>query len=149
MRRASARRQGRRRHLTLDRIPGATRAPYPGFIEPCLATPRNSVPERGVWIHEIKHDGYRAQAHIIDGKAAIYTRRGFDWSDRFASIAETLQELGNRELILDGEVVIPDNGAFQTSTPYRTTSLADAQIGSSTSHSTLYISRVSICEMSR
>jgi len=107
MRRAATRRQGRRKH-TLDDTPGAVRAPYPGFIEPCLATPRNAVPDRGLWIHEIKHDGYRAQAHIRPLKSAIYTRRGYDWSDRFGPIAQTLQGTGARELILDGEVVVPD-----------------------------------------
>jgi bifunctional non-homologous end joining protein LigD len=108
MRRAAARRQGRRRILKLDGISGASPAPYPGFVEPCLATPRDAVPKRGDWIHEIKHDGYRVQAHLINGNAFIYTRRGYDWSDRFASIAEALKRLGVRELILDGEVVIPD-----------------------------------------
>jgi bifunctional non-homologous end joining protein LigD len=108
MRRAAARRQGRRRNLILHNIQGATRAPYPGFIEPCLATLHNAVPKRGLWIHEIKHDGYRAQAHLSKGKASIYTRRGYDWSDRFASIAETLRQIGDRDLILDGEVVVTD-----------------------------------------
>ena len=108
MRRSAPRRQGRRRKLTLDGVPGAVFAAYPGFIEPCLATPQDSVPKRGQWIHEIKHDGYRAQAHIGPVKSAIYTRRGYDWSERFGSIAQTLQAISARELILDGEVVVPD-----------------------------------------
>jgi bifunctional non-homologous end joining protein LigD len=108
MRRSAASRQGRRRNLVLERTSGAVSSPYPGFIEPCLATQRDSVPERGIWLHEIKHDGYRAQAHLVNGKAAIYTRRGYDWSDRFASIARALPELGRHDFILDGEVVVPD-----------------------------------------
>jgi len=76
MRRAATRRQARRRKLTLDDVPGAIRAGYPGFVEPCLATPRTTVPDHGRWIHEIKHDGYRAQAHVAPAKSAIYTRRG-------------------------------------------------------------------------
>jgi bifunctional non-homologous end joining protein LigD len=104
MRRSRARRA---RPRIMD-VPGAVPAPYPGFIEPCLATSRSEVPERGEWIHEIKHDGYRAQAHLLDGKSVIYTRRGYDWTDTFASIAHALPALPARKAILDGEVVVPD-----------------------------------------
>ena len=75
MRRSAARR--RPRTLT-NPPPGARRAAYPGFIEPCLATGGNDVPRAGVWIHEIKHDGYRAQAHLTGGRAQIFTRNGYD-----------------------------------------------------------------------
>lgn len=54
MPRSAARR--RLRTLTAPH-PGARRAPYPGFIEPCLATAGTAVPTHGQWIHEIKHDG--------------------------------------------------------------------------------------------
>lgn len=47
----------RRSGSTLRDLPGAVRAAYPGFIAPCLATPGERLPERGKWIHEIKHDG--------------------------------------------------------------------------------------------
>ena len=38
-----------------------TKAPYPGFIEPALATEIERVPTDARWIHEIKFDGYRVQ----------------------------------------------------------------------------------------
>jgi hypothetical protein len=38
--------------------------------------------------HEIKTDGYRAQLHIRDGKIAVYSRSGYNWSDEFAPIAQ-------------------------------------------------------------
>jgi hypothetical protein len=56
MPRSAARRQ-ERRNLVDGRISGAISAPYPGFIEPCHATQRDSVPKQGSWLHEIKHDG--------------------------------------------------------------------------------------------
>lgn len=87
---------------------GARRATYPGFIAPCLATPRDSVPKRGAWVHEIKYDGYRAQPHLVGGETIIYTRRGYDWTETFASIAQRVKQLPAHELILDGEVVVPD-----------------------------------------
>jgi hypothetical protein len=32
-----------------------------GFIEPCIPTVAAKVPEGPIWVHEIKHDGYRLQ----------------------------------------------------------------------------------------
>jgi ATP-dependent DNA ligase len=55
------------------RIPGV-KAPMPGFIEPQLATLK-AKPPQGDYLHEIKFDGYRAQAHLLRGKAKIYPWR--------------------------------------------------------------------------
>lgn len=93
-------RQGRRK------IKGAVCAPYPGFIEPCRPALKDRPPEHGKWIQEIKHDGYRLQAHLIQGKAALYTRRGYDWSDRVSSVAAELKKLPASEVVLDGELVV-------------------------------------------
>jgi len=38
------------------------KAPFPGFIEPALATAVERVPRGERWLHEIKFDGYRVQA---------------------------------------------------------------------------------------
>jgi ATP-dependent DNA ligase len=43
---------------------GAKVAPFPAFIQPCLALPRNEVPTARGLVHELKLDGYRVQAHI-------------------------------------------------------------------------------------
>lgn len=40
------------------------KAPFPGFIEPALASPIEKVPSGSRWIHEIKFDGYRVQIHL-------------------------------------------------------------------------------------
>jgi bifunctional non-homologous end joining protein LigD len=89
-------------------IPGAIPAPFPGFIQPCLATLRARPPEGSDWIHEIKYDGYRTQAQLRDEKCTLYTRRGYKWTRRFWSIAEGLSALRNAEVVLDGEVVVLD-----------------------------------------
>jgi bifunctional non-homologous end joining protein LigD len=90
----------------LSRVPGAVRAPHPGFIEPCLATLRAKPPSGEGWLYEIKFDGYRTQAHVTDGKPATYTRRGYDWSDTFATITDDLRALPVRDMVFDGEVVV-------------------------------------------
>ena len=40
------------------------------------------------WLHEIKHDGYRAMCLIDHGEVSIYTRRARDWADRMPGIAQ-------------------------------------------------------------
>jgi bifunctional non-homologous end joining protein LigD len=49
-------------------VPGAKRAPFPGFITPCDPTLRGRAPDGPGWLHEIKTDGYRAQVHIHHGR---------------------------------------------------------------------------------
>jgi ATP-dependent DNA ligase len=52
-----------------------------GFVDPCI--PRAVKPPVGPdWVHEIKHDGYRLIVRR-DGKVVqLFTRRGYDWTDR-------------------------------------------------------------------
>jgi bifunctional non-homologous end joining protein LigD len=49
------------------------KAPFPGFIEPALATSIEKVPSGERWIHEIKFDGYRVQVHLANEAAKIFT----------------------------------------------------------------------------
>jgi bifunctional non-homologous end joining protein LigD len=87
---------------------GARAAAHPGFVQPCLATARADVPKGSDWVHEVKFDGYRAQAHLVRGEPVIYSRRGYDWTTRFVNIADALSSLGSDDLVLDGEVVVLD-----------------------------------------
>jgi ATP-dependent DNA ligase len=66
------------------------KAPYPGFIEPKLATSVDKVPSGERWIHEIKFDGYRVQVHLRDAAVKVFTRRGNDWTNRFKRSPQTL-----------------------------------------------------------
>src|SRR5579884_4305936 len=79
------------------------RTPMPDFIEPQLATLSEATPEGPPWVHEVKFDGYRAQIRVESRKATISTRRGYDWSDRFAGVAVAAQHLP--DCIIDGEAV--------------------------------------------
>ena len=63
------------------------KAPFPGFVEPALATSIEKVPSGDRWIHEIKFDGYRVQLHIHNDAIKVLTRRGNDWTRRFSKIA--------------------------------------------------------------
>jgi len=88
-------------------LPGVRGAPFPKFIEPALATLHPRPPKGDKWVHEIKFDGYRAQLHKRDFGTKMYTRRGYDWSDRFSNIIRASAELVTGGAILDGEVIVP------------------------------------------
>jgi bifunctional non-homologous end joining protein LigD len=83
------------------------KAPFPGFIEPALATSIERVPEGKRWIHEIKFDGYRVQLHIANEDVKVFTRRGNDWTKRFKKIANDAFLISASSAIIDGEVVVP------------------------------------------
>lgn len=75
-----------------------------GSIEPELATAVRGVPEAGPWLYEIKYDGYRTLAWLDDGKVAMASRRGLDWSKQYADIADALSRVRAKTAIFDGEV---------------------------------------------
>ena len=82
------------------------------FIEPQLASPVDQPPEGKHSIHEIKHDGYRCQVLLELGHARIFTRNGYDWSDRYPSIVRAAAKLPCLSAIIDGEAIVQDqNGA--------------------------------------
>jgi bifunctional non-homologous end joining protein LigD len=78
------------------------------FIRPQLATSVDQPPEGENWIHEIKHDGYRAQVLLEDGRARVLTRTGLDWSEHFPSIVHAAVNLDCQSAIIDGEAIIQD-----------------------------------------
>jgi bifunctional non-homologous end joining protein LigD len=87
------------------------KVPFPGFIEPALATAIGRVPNGERWIHEIKFDGYRVQIHLANEAVKIFTRRGHDWTNRFKKIAADAWHIAAGSAIVDGEVVVPaENG---------------------------------------
>jgi bifunctional non-homologous end joining protein LigD len=79
--------------------------PIPGFMAPQLASGAATPPTGAGWVHELKLDGYRMQAHIDNGDVTIYSRNGLDWTTRVKGIAKALTDLPVRKAIIDGEVV--------------------------------------------
>jgi bifunctional non-homologous end joining protein LigD len=87
-------------------LPGKKEA-LPAFIPPQLASEAPEPPVGKHWVHELKLDGYRIQAHIDKtGKVRLYTRSGLDWTHRMAVVARELGRLSVESAILDGEVVV-------------------------------------------
>ena len=78
----------------------------PGFIAPSLPTVARNVPEGPLWIHEIKHDGYRLLVRKREGQVRVYSRRGADWTHRFPLIVQAASRLKASSFYLDGEGVV-------------------------------------------
>ena len=78
----------------------------PRFVEPQLAKLVERAPSAAGWAHEVKFDGYRLQLRVEDGEAALRTRTGLDWTDRFGAIAEAGAKLP--DCLIDGEAVALD-----------------------------------------
>jgi bifunctional non-homologous end joining protein LigD len=84
-----------------------TKASFPGFVEPALASSVARVPSGARWIHEIKFDGYRVQVHLANTEVKVFTRNGHDWTHRFKKIASDAWHIGAGSAIIDGEIVAP------------------------------------------
>jgi bifunctional non-homologous end joining protein LigD len=76
-----------------------------GYIEPCIPTRSSKPPVGPQWFHEIKHDGYRLIARKQDGRVRLFTRRGYDWSDRYPLIAKAVAAIRATSATVDGEAV--------------------------------------------
>jgi bifunctional non-homologous end joining protein LigD len=72
------------------------------FVPPQLAKLVDSPPVGEDWVHEIKIDGYRLELQVADGGAALYTRKGLDWTEKFGTIANAAASL--EDCLIDGEV---------------------------------------------
>jgi bifunctional non-homologous end joining protein LigD len=61
------------------------------------------------WLFEVKHDGFRVLAIRDGGLARLYTRNGYDISDRHQHITATLAAFPTERFVLDGELVVLDD----------------------------------------
>jgi len=75
------------------------------FIEPCQPVLRDRPPKGADWIHEVKFDGYRVQLHKQGEATAVLSRNGFDFTNRYSTIARALTNVPSKSVILDGELI--------------------------------------------
>jgi ATP-dependent DNA ligase len=74
-----------------------------GFIDPCIPSRAPKPPSGPGWVHEIKHDGYRLIVRREGDAVRLFTRRGFDWTERYPAIAAAAA--CRQSFTLDGEAV--------------------------------------------
>ena len=103
----------------------ASNVPLPDFVQPQLCESVERPTGKSGWVHEIKFDGYRMQMRINGGHVSLKTRKGLDWTNKFAAIARHARGWPNS--IIDGEIValdahgVPDFAALQASLSEQTT----------------------------
>jgi ATP-dependent DNA ligase len=73
-----------------------------GFVPPCLPTKAQEPPSGPMWLHEIKHDGFRVVARKDGAKLRLYSRPDNDLTFRFPLIVEALARLRSKSCIIDG-----------------------------------------------
>jgi bifunctional non-homologous end joining protein LigD len=83
-----------------------------GFVDPCIPSRAPKPPSGPDWVHEVKHDGYRLIVRRDDERVRLFTRRGYDWTERYPAIARAAAKLRARSFTLDGEAVVWTRGAL-------------------------------------
>jgi ATP-dependent DNA ligase len=73
---------------------------------PCIPTRGTKVPAGPDWLHEIKHDGYRLIVQREGKRVRLFTRRGYDWSDRYPMIVNGALRIRKSSFVIDGEAVV-------------------------------------------
>ena len=63
-------------------------------------------PSGPLWVHEVKHDGFRLIVCRSGPVVRCFTRGGHNWADRFPTIVKAAKRLRAQSFVIDGEAVI-------------------------------------------
>lgn len=91
------------------------------FVEPQIPTLVDEPPSGDEWQHEIKYDGYRTELVISNSGVRAFTRRGYDWTDRYQPVVAAARSLDCSSAILDGEMIVQDEQGRSDFHNFRTT----------------------------
>jgi len=89
-------------------IPGAVRAPMPGFFPPMGASIAEGIPRGDKWMFEVKWDGVRGLIFIDNGDLVIYTRNNNRCELQYPELHVLPHYIDAEQAILDGEIVALD-----------------------------------------
>ncbi|HEY1112224.1 MAG TPA: DNA ligase D [Chitinophagaceae bacterium] len=90
-----------------DSFQRAREADMPAQVVPMMATLVDEPFDNDNWLYEIKWDGYRAVAYVLDGEVELVSRNGKPFTGRYKPVAEALSRL-NVSAVFDGEIVAVD-----------------------------------------
>src|SRR4051794_23583865 len=77
-----------------------------GFVEPCRPSKATTPPSGSLWVHEIKHDGFRLMVRREGARVRCFTRGGYDWADRFPAVVQAASRIKAQSFLIDGEAVV-------------------------------------------
>ena len=90
--------------VNLDDVPPGE---MPLHMPPMLATLVEEPFDRQGWLFELKWDGYRAIAEILDHRVRLHSRNDRTLNEQFPALVESLADLPFGA-VLDGEIVVLD-----------------------------------------
>src|SRR4051812_19860999 len=65
-------------------------------------------PDDDNWAYEVKWDGVRTIAFVENGAVCLQSRNVLDVTNQYPELAPLSVALGDRSVVLDGEIVAPD-----------------------------------------
>lgn len=86
--------------------------PIPIDYAPMEAALRAELPEGEGWIYEQKWDGFRCLVFRDGAKVELRSKSGKSLGRYFPEVAEAIRSLEPTRFVLDGEMVVPVDGAF-------------------------------------
>ena len=86
--------------------PPARKAARPRWRAPQLAMLSDRLGDPQMRWHELKFDGYRAMVALGRGGARVFTRKGLDWSEKFAELIPPIEKLPCDSALIDGELTV-------------------------------------------
>jgi bifunctional non-homologous end joining protein LigD len=85
--------------------------PFPP-ITPLIPIRRSTVLDHPDWVYELKYDGFRALAYIVEGECRLISRRG-NQLKRFEGLCHSLAKAVKAcDAVIDGEVVALDESGM-------------------------------------
>jgi ATP-dependent DNA ligase len=84
----------------------------PTTLEPMLAKLTAEIPEGKDWVYEPKWDGFRCLAFRDADRVELQSKAGQPLGRYFPEIVEAVRALPAKQFVLDGEIVVPVEGAL-------------------------------------
>jgi len=79
-------------------------------FKPELCKPVATAPHTAEWLSEVKWDGYRILATVVDGKARLWSRNAIEWTQRLPELVAAIEHLRLDSAQLDGEMIVLRDG---------------------------------------
>jgi bifunctional non-homologous end joining protein LigD len=90
-------------------LEGARQASLPASLSPMLATLIDRPFSDPDWLFEIKWDGARTLAWIVEGEVRLRSRAGNDVMQQYPELVSLPQHISAHQALLDGEIVVLDD----------------------------------------
>jgi ATP-dependent DNA ligase len=84
--------------------------PLQTSLEPMEAETANVIPSGEGWIFEPKWDGFRCLAFRDGSEVELQSKSGKPLARYFPELVDALKKLGAKKFVLDGEIVVEDDG---------------------------------------